>query len=66
LISIDQNETYSNEKIYDIVLHNKYFKEADKLASENLNNGEAIFHVKHFIKINDFSKLFYDICVVDF
>lgn len=54
---------YTTERSYDIVKQNPLFKEAELIVKKNLTKGRTLYHEKRFIKIDELSKLFYNICV---
>lgn len=56
---------YSTEDVYNVVKQNPLFREAELMVKKNLPKGRTLYHEKRFIKIDELSKLFYNICVSD-
>lgn len=60
LIEIPHGEGYIDKKIYDTVKKSSYFQRL-----ENTLKALPLIHIESYIKINNFSILFFDICVDD-
>ena len=63
LIQIPFIESYTFKDNYNIVRENPLFKHADTECKNNLIEGESISYSENYIKINELSKLFYEVCV---
>lgn len=63
LIEIPMLEAYSTDEEYLCVRQNPLFKAEEKKCLSKLQNGEQIYYEKRYIKINEISTLFYNICV---
>ncbi len=63
LINLPATGAYTYENHYTPVRQNILFTEAEKHAKEQLKNGASIVYEKHFIELNEFSDLFYNVCV---
>ncbi|MFW6680890.1 DUF4393 domain-containing protein [Lacrimispora sp. AGF001] len=65
LIEIPYGEYYNIDATYNAVKQNPLFKTLEHANSILLENGEKLEYDKQYIKINDLSSLFYEICVVN-
>lgn len=65
LIQIPYMESYTFKDNYNIVRENPLFIHADTECRNNLIEGESINYNESYIKINELSKLFYEVCVKD-
>lgn len=63
LIQVPFIESYTSKENYDIVKENPLFIHVDTECKNNLLKGEFITYQENYIKINELSKLFYEICV---
>ena len=63
LIQIPFMESYTAKENYSIVRENPLFIHADTECKNNLIEGESITYDENYIKINELSKLFYEVCV---
>lgn len=54
---------YTDEHAYVEVINNPLFKEAEMLVKLNLHPQMSLYHEKRFIRLNELSTLFYEICV---
>ena len=65
LIEANTAVYYNQEDIYDKVILNPLFQALESQLSAMLKGEDKLCHEKGLIKINDFSILFYNLCVVD-
>lgn len=65
LIEIPYGESYTEKNNYDYIRSNPLFNHAKTECMNYLLDGESIFYDEKHIKINEFSKLFYDVCIKD-
>lgn len=63
LIQIPFIESYTLKENYNIVKENPLFIHADTECKNNLLEGESISYQENYIKINELSKLFYEVCI---
>lgn len=63
LIQIPFIESYTLKENYNIVKENPLFIHADTECKNNLLEGESILYQENYIKINELSKLFYEVCI---
>ena len=65
LIEIPYGESYIEKNNYDCIRSNPLFNHAKTECMNHLLDGESIFYDEKYIKINEYSKLFYDVCIKD-
>ncbi|MCI8374838.1 MAG: DUF4393 domain-containing protein [Lachnospiraceae bacterium] len=63
LIQIPFVASYTNKNNYNSVKNNPLFKQAVIECKNNLLESESITYVEGYIKINELSKLFFNVCV---
>lgn len=63
LIQIPYGESYNVKNNYDCIKENPLFIHAETECKNNLLDGESISYNEKYIKINELSKLFYNVCV---
>ena len=56
---------YADDSVYDEVINNPLFKDAEIIVKRNLFPKMSLYHEKRFIKLNELSTQFYNICVLD-
>ena len=65
LIEIPFGESYTEKRNYDYIKSNPLFNHAKTECMNYLLDGESISYNEKYIKINEFSKLFYNVCIKD-
>lgn len=65
LIEIPYVESYNAKNNYDYIRINPLFNHAKTECMNHLLKDEHISYVEKYIKINEFSKLFYNVCIKD-
>lgn len=65
LIEIPFGKYYIQQEIYNHIKENPLFQELEQESVKTLADGEIIDYEKSYIKLSDFSMLFYNICVVN-
>lgn len=65
LIEIPYGESYTTKNNYDYIRSNPLFNHAKTECMNYLLDGESISYDEKYIKINEFSKLFYNVCIKD-
>lgn len=63
LIQIPYDQSYTDKNNYTSIKNNPLFTHAETECKNNLLDGETIFYNEKYIKINELSKLFYNVCV---
>lgn len=63
LIQIPFGDSYTDKNNYTSIKKNPLFIHAETECKKNLLNGESISYDEKYIKINELSKLFYNVCV---
>lgn len=63
LIQIPSDHSYTNKNNYVSIKNNPLFIHAETECKNNLLDDETISYEEKYIKINEFSKLFYTVCV---
>lgn len=65
LIEIPYGESYTTKNNYDYIRSNPLFNHAKTECMNYLLDGESISYDEKHIKINEFSKLFFNVCIKD-
>lgn len=63
LIQIPYDQSYTDKNNYTSIKNNPLFIHAETECKNNLLDGETISYNEKYIKINELSKLFYNVCV---
>lgn len=63
LIQIPYDQSYTDKNNYTSIKNNPLFIHAETECKNNLLDGETIFYNEKYIKINELSKLFYNVCI---
>lgn len=63
LIEIPFDGSYTCKKNYDIVKSNPLFVDIESECKNNLTEGESVFYNEKYIKLNELSNLFNEICI---
>lgn len=65
LIEIPYGESYTEKNNYNYIRSNPLFNQAKTECMNYLLDGESIAYDEKYIKINEFPKLFYNVCIKD-
>lgn len=65
LIEIPFGNYYTQQEAYNSIKENPLFQILEQESVKTFNNGETLDYEKNYIKLSDFSMLFYNICVVN-
>lgn len=65
MIEISPISHYTVDSNYNSVRQNPAFKKIEEKCLHTLSENQEIVYIKNYIKLNDLSDLFYDICVKD-